>query len=208
MIRMQAVSLKECGFLKLFIFLKKIGICFFGESFSVKKEKRKAAESRISSEMQIRVEKVLQLYGNSILRLAYSYFYNMSDAEDILQETLIRYMQAEIIFSDQIKEKAWLLKVAANLSKNRLRYNRNHATDELEETLKMENREDLSFVKESVQMLSKRQREVVHLFYYEEYSTKEISMILGRKESTVRSDLYRGRQKLKEILKGEYDFEI
>ena len=208
MIRIQAMSSKSWRLLKFSVFLEKIGICFFGENFSVKKEKRKAAECRISSEMRIRAEKVLQLYGNSILRLAYSYFYNMSDAEDILQETLIRYMQAEIIFSDQIKEKAWLLKVAANLSKNRLRYNRNHATDELEETLKMENREDLSFVKDSVQMLSKRQREVVHLFYYEEYSTKEISMILGRKESTVRSDLYRGRQKLKEILKGEYDFEI
>lgn len=208
MIRIQAVSLKACGFSRLFTFLEKIGICCFGESFFTERTKRKAAERRISSEMRIRSEKILQLYGNSILRLAYSYFYNMSDAEDILQETLIRYMQAEIIFSDQIKEKAWLLKVAANLSKNRLRYNRNHATDELEETLKMENREDLSFVKESVQMLSKRQREVVHLFYYEDYSTKEISMILRRKESTVRSDLYRGRQKLKEILKGEYDFEI
>lgn len=208
MIRIQAVSLKDCGFSGLFTFLEKIGICFFGESFFAERTKGKAAERRISSEMWVRSEKILQLYGNSILRLAYSYFYNMSDAEDILQETLIRYMQAEIIFSDQIKEKAWLLKVAANLSKNRLRYNRNHATDELEETLKVENREDLSFVKESVQMLSKRQREVVHLFYYEDYSTKEISMILGRKESTVRSDLYRGRQKLKEILKGEYDFEI
>ncbi len=208
MIRIQAVLLKDCRFLRLFMLMEKIGICFFGESFFAERTKQKAAERRISSEMRIRSEKVLQLYGNSILRLVYSYFYNMSDAEDILQETLIRYMQAEIIFSDQIKEKAWLLKVAANLSKNRLRYNRNHATDELEETLKMENREDLSFVKDSVQMLSKRQREVVHLFYYEEYSTKEISMILGRKESTVRSDLYRGRQKLKEILKGEYDFEI
>ena len=115
MIRIQAVSLKDCRFSRLFMFLEKIGICFYGENFSVERTKRKAAERRISSEMRIRAEKVLQLYGNSILRLAYSYFYNMSDAEDILQETLIRYMQAEIIFSDQIKEKAWLLKVAANL---------------------------------------------------------------------------------------------
>lgn len=131
MIRIQAVSLKDCRFSRLFMFLEKIGVCFYGENFPVERTKRKAAERRISSEMRIRSEKVLQLYGNSILRLAYSYFYNISDAEDILQETLIRYMQAEIIFSDQIKEKAWLLKVAANLSKNRLRYNRNHSADEL-----------------------------------------------------------------------------
>lgn len=50
-------------------------------------------------------------------------------------------------------------------------------------------------------------REVIHLYYQEEYSTVEIAKILNRKESSVRSDLHRGRKKLKEILKEVYDFE-
>ena len=50
-------------------------------------------------------------------------------------------------------------------------------------------------------------REVIHLFYYEGYSTAEISRMLDRKESTVRSDLRRGRLKLKGILKEACDFE-
>ena len=51
-------------------------------------------------------------------------------------------------------------------------------------------------------------REVIHLFYREGYSTREISQILGRKEATIRSDLSRGRGKLKELLKEAYDFEV
>lgn len=36
-----------------------------------------------------RAEYILDTYGDSILRYAYSYLHNMSDAEDILQDTLI-----------------------------------------------------------------------------------------------------------------------
>ena len=81
------------------------------------------------------------------------------------------------------------------------------ASDELSDTLKAEEREDLSFVWDAVQSLPVAFREVIHLFYYEGYSTAEISRMLDRKESTVRSDLRRGRLKLKEILKEECDFE-
>ena len=49
--------------------------------------------------------------------------------------------------------------------------------------------------------------EVVHLYYEEWYSTKEIAILLQRKEATVRSDLRRARKRLKEILKEAYDFE-
>ena len=67
--------------------------------------------------------------------MAYSYLHNMSDAEEILQETLIRYLTVRPELQGPEHEKAWLLRVAANLSKNRLDYNRLRDTDELEETL-------------------------------------------------------------------------
>ena len=59
----------------------------------------------------------------------------------------------------------------------------------------------------SVKSLSPNYRAVVHLYYYEGYSTKEVAKILLRNESSVRSDLKRAREKLKRILKEEYDFE-
>ena len=46
-------------------------------------------------------------------------------------------------------------------------------------------------------------RAVVHLFYYEGYQTEEIARILGRSPSTVRAQLTRARQKLRELLKEE-----
>ena len=111
------------------------------------------------------------------------------------------------IFESENHEKAWLLRVAANLSKNRIRYNKLRETDELNDELVAEEREDLSFVWEAVKSLPVKYREVIHLFYHEGYQTAQFAKVLGRNESTVRSDLRRGREKLKEVLKGEYDFE-
>lgn len=151
--------------------------------------------------------RVLDSYGNAILRLAYTYMHSMSDAEDILQETLIRYLTKAPRFESAAHEKAWLLRVAANLSKSRLEYERIRRTDELEEELAAEEREDLSFVWEAVKALPVKQREAVHLFYHEGCSTAQIAKILDRNESSVRSDLRRGRERLKAILKEEYDYD-
>lgn len=153
------------------------------------------------------IENILDTYGNAILRLAYSYLHNISDAEDILQDTLIKYMQSAPAFLTEGHKKAWLLHVVANLSKNKINYNKIRETDELEETLVAEEREDLSFVWEAVKALPEKYREVIHLYYQEGYPTKEISKILNRNESSVRSDLKRGREALKKVLKEAYDFE-
>ena len=154
-----------------------------------------------------RAAELLDRFGDSVLRCAYMYLRNMADAEDSLQDTLIQYLRVRPALESEAHEKAWLLRVAANLSKNRLRYNRLRKTDELAEDLAAEQKEDLAFVWEAVSSLPEHQREAVHLFYQEGYSTAEIGQILRRRESTVRSDLRRGREKLKDILKEVYDFD-
>lgn len=146
-------------------------------------------------------------FGNAILRLAYSYLHNTEDSEDVLQETLIRYIRSAPRFENDKHAKAWLMRVAANLSKNRIGSNKIRQADELNDELAAEEREDLSFVWQAVKELPPKQREVVHLFYQEGYSTAEIAGILNRNESTVRSDLKRGREALRAVLKEAYDFE-
>ena len=158
-------------------------------------------------ELNRRAESILTRYGNSILRLAYSYLHNMADAEEIVQDTLVQFLKTAPVFADSTHEEAWLMRVAGNLSKNRIRYNRIRSTDELNDELVAEEREDLSFVWEAVKSLPVKYREVIHLFYHEGYSTAEIARILERNESTVRSCLSRGRALLKTILKEAYDFE-
>lgn len=154
-----------------------------------------------------RAEEILNTYGNSILRYAYSYLHNRSDAEEVLQDTLIKFLQTAPVFETARHEKAWLMRVAGNLSKNRLDYNRIRQADELSEELSADGREELSFVWEAVKALPEKFRAVIHLFYCEGYSTAEIARLLGRSEGTVRSDLSRGRAKLRETLKEVYDFE-
>lgn len=72
--------------------------------------------------------------------------------------------------------------------------------DQLEETLVAQEREDLSYVWDAVKALPVPYRETIHLYYYEGYSTAQIAQILDQKESTVRSRLKRGREKLRPLL--------
>lgn len=170
-------------------------------------EDRGAEREAARAERNRRAEKILDTYGNSILRYAYSYLHNMSDAEEVLQDTLVRFLSAGPVFESGRHEKAWLLRVAGNLSKNRVAYNRVRRTDELDEELVADSREDLSFVWDAVKRLPENYRAAIHLFYYEGCSTKQIARLLGKKEATVRSDLRRGRERLKAVLKEAYDFE-
>lgn len=158
-----------------------------------------------AEERNQQAEQLLDRYGQSVLRLSYAYLHNMSDAEEILQDTLVQFLKTSPVFDSPDHEKAWLLRVASNLCKNRLIYDRRRRADPLSETLAQEDRPDLSFVWEAVKALPVHQREVVHLFYHEGFATAEIARIVGRKESTVRSDLRRARLRLKEILKEGYD---
>lgn len=154
------------------------------------------------------IELALKLYGNSILRCAFSYLHSMADAEDIVQDTLLQLMKANPCFESPEHEKAWLLRVAINLSKNKLNSAWSRTREELKEDYpNAELDEDLTFVWDAVKALPEKYRLAIHLFYQEGYSTAEIASILEKKEATVRSLLHRGREILKSTLKGAYDFD-
>lgn len=150
---------------------------------------------------------ILDKHGNRILRLAYSYVHNMEDSEEILQDVLLKLISQAPSFESSEHEKAWILRVTANLSKNRIEYNKLRDTDELNEELVAEKKEDLSYIWEAVKSLPENYREVIHLFYEEGYQTDEIAKILGESGANIRTRLKRAREKLKEILREEYDFD-
>lgn len=184
---------------KLFYFL---AVTLFGTACSQTDLSKTNSRERINYQ----AERILNEYGNAVLRLAYSYLHNTPDAEEVLQDTLVQFLRTAPILNTKEHEKTWLLHVAANLSKNRIKYNTIRQTDELMDDLVAENRDDLSFVWEAVKAMPDKYREVVHLFYHEGYQTEQIAQILGMKEATVRSNLSRGREKLKNVLKEAYDF--
>ena len=160
----------------------------------------KIRKSRTQTAQEQHLRDVMNRHGNRILRLAYSYVHNMQDAEEILQDTLIKLLDSAPEFESDEHEKAWLLRVAANLSKNRIEYNKLRDTDELKDDLAAEEREDLSFVWEAVKSLPENYREVIHLFYEEGYQTDEIAELLGESGANIRTRLKRARAKLKDKL--------
>ena len=170
-------------------------------------------DRKSDEEIEREAEEILDTIGNSILRLALSYLHNIEDAEDILQETMIKFVTVRPVFESEAHRKAWLMRVASNLAKNRIDYNRVRDTLELNEEIAGEVQEDLDkgdeykAIWDAVRALPVHQREAIHLFYQEGYSTAEIARITGRREATVRSDLKRARDKLREMLKEASDFE-
>jgi RNA polymerase sigma-70 factor (ECF subfamily) len=160
-----------------------------------------------SAQINQQAGRLMESYGNSVLRLAYSYLHNMSDAEDVLQDTFIQFIRTQPQFETAEHEKAWFLRVAINISKNKLNYNKLRKTDELSETLAAIEAEDFAFVWDAVKQLPPKYSEVIHLYYHEGYATAEIALLLSKNEATVRSLLQRARIKLRNVLKEVYDFE-
>jgi len=146
-----------------------------------------------------RLEELVTKYENTLYRAALAILGDASEAEDAVQSAYLRYLEKRPVFRDAGHEKAWLLKVTANLCKSRLRTQQRHPAVELLDIYPAPEGESRE-VAEAVLALPDEQRWVVHLYYYEGYSTKEIAEILGRRPGTVRSHLSRARAALRRYL--------
>jgi RNA polymerase sigma-70 factor (ECF subfamily) len=148
----------------------------------------------------------LNHYGSMLMRLAYSYMKNIYDAEDVVQEVFMQLLKNIEIFESDNHKRNWLICVARNICKNKLKsaWLKNRA--ELTEIPYYDEYKD-SNILNKVMQLPLKYREIIYLYYYEDYTTVEIASIIDKKETTVRSLLSRGRKILKKELKEEYDFE-
>ena len=155
------------------LYFRSLSAGFFARLTAVRDDSR-VKETVCRTALNEQAERMLSSYGDAVLRLAYSYLHNMADAEEVLQDTLVQFLKSAPELTTREHEKAWLLHVAANLSKNRIKYNTIRQTDELMEELVAEERDDLSFVWDAVKNLPEKFREVIHLFYYEGYQTAQI----------------------------------
>ena len=140
--------------------------------------------------------------GAAVYRLAYAMARSRSDADDIFQEVFLRFHRSAPAFATPEHEKAWLLHVTANCARSLLASPWRRRTVPLEDVYPYTD-PAASAVDDALARLPGKYRAVIHLFYYEGYQTEEISRILGRSPSTVRAQLTRARQKLRDLLKEE-----
>lgn len=148
------------------------------------------------------IERVVNEYATMLLRVAYSQLNNRMEAEDTVQEVLLKYMEKAPVFQSEEHEKAWLLRVTINHCKNHLASAWFRKRADLDEGIPALDNEELEVVS-AVAALPAKYRAVVHLYYFEGYSTKEIAEILHSRPNTVSSRLSRARALLAKALKEE-----
>lgn len=148
------------------------------------------------------LEEVMGRYQTMVFRLAYSYTRSRSDAQDLCQEVFLRYFCSRPPFASEEHRRAWLLRVTVNRCKTHLTSWWVRRTVPLDDRIPMPEPEPLA-LDEALRQLAEKDRLVIHLFYYEECSTREIARMMRTTEGAVRTRLTRARQRLGDILKGE-----
>lgn len=147
------------------------------------------------------MRRVVKQYSGLLLRIAFLRLKSTADAEDVVQEAFLRLITKSPRFRSEEHEKAWLIRTTMNLACDMLRSpaRKNVSLDENVIPFQDENAQLLS----AVQSLPEKYVLVIHLYYYEGYSIKEIARILALPAATVGTRLSRARALLKPILEKE-----
>jgi RNA polymerase sigma-70 factor (ECF subfamily) len=126
-------------------------------------------------------------------------------AEDLLQESYCRFLSAKLVPQDGAHSRNYLFRIATNLMRDRWRRNKNKREDPLPDSFpdvaSSRNDRDLSIeMRQALQQLKGRERQLLWLAYVEGSSHKEIAHSTGLKEGSIRLLLFRARRKLAGII--------
>ena len=153
------------------------------------------------------VVKLFDSYADDLYRFAVSYVGSKHDAEDVVQDVFLKLLSKNLLF-DRRFEKAYLLTITANKCKDLLKSKARKTSVDLEsEEWHLEYYDGFTdsdrAVFDELMALDEMYRVPLHLFYYEDYSITEIAKVLDLPDSTVKTRLKRGRDKLKKTLRKE-----
>ena len=137
-------------------------------------------------------------YRDDVYRLAVSYTRSREEAEDVCQTVFLKLLENPDITPG--KERAWLMQVTVNTCRDVLRSSWWKRTVPLEnlDAVSQTEMDEMVFL---LQKLPPKYRVVLYLRYYEQYTTQEIAKLLQIPTGTVSTQLRRGREQLKTMLK-------
>ena len=150
------------------------------------------------------VESIVLIYGDMLYRLCLVMLKNKSDAEDAVQETIIKYLEKAPEFKDSEHEKAWLITVATNKCRDMLRFKQRHSQLSLDYVPEMSTNSSDSGILEALMALPEKFRMVLILYYVEGYPINDIAKMMRRTPSAVKMRLQKGRKLLEEKYRKEY----
>lgn len=154
---------------------------------------------------------LVEQYGNRLLSSCYLILKDRQEAEDIVQETFIRVFKKIHTFKGNSSLYTWIYSIALNQSRDRLKKKYDCLifeeawieNENVDLEYQVEKKFDRELLRKELFQMNVIYREVLVLFYFEEFSIKEIANLLDEKEGTIKSKLSRGRNILKEsLLKG------
>ena len=146
------------------------------------------------------ISRIVETYSSMLLRLACTRLDDPADAEDVVQEVFLKLLTAQPSFRDSEHEKAWLIRTTLHRASD-LRRSAARRNVPLEEAAQAAASQAGSELLTAVRALPEPYSAVIHLYYYEGYSIKEIAKLLGVPAPTVGTRLARGRERLRRLLK-------
>lgn len=144
-------------------------------------------------------EALYRRHFSTVWNVCISLLHDPADTEDMVHDTFLRLLESGKAFESEAHEKAWLIVTARNVCRNELKSSRRR---DLPEAERADTTPLLDETLLAVRRLPEKYRLPLYLFYYEGYPTAEIARLLKRPDSSVRSDLRRGRLLLKQELGG------
>lgn len=150
------------------------------------------------------IQQIFERQHRRVYRIAMMMLQNSADAEDAVQNVFLKFVEKGQEFNDEEHENAWFITVTKNYCKDQLKSSWKKQVDftEIPETASSEEEAEDNLLP-YIMKLKEKYREVLYLYYYEEYSVREMARILGRGESTLQTQLSAARGKLKKILEKE-----
>jgi len=160
------------------------------------------------------ITEIMHKYSDFVRKICFIYLRNYDDVEDVFQDVFIKLLQKSPTFESEEHTKAWLCRVAINKCKDTCKsyWRKNVFSFE-------DNKEQMQYkpfenyreneIIDVVLSLPTKYKDVIYLFYYEDYSVQQIASLLKQKENTIYSKLHRARKLLKEKLGGDQnDYEF
>ena len=149
-----------------------------------------------------------ETYQGMVYRIALNSFRNIQDAEDAVQEVMLKLYLRKEPFDHQEHARNWLIQVTLNYCRSiwRSPWRQRVSLEELTVAIPFSRPEDGALF-QAVMELPENHRTILYLFYYEDLSVREIARALKLSETAVTSRLSRARRVLKnewtEVLKDE-----
>lgn len=155
--------------------------------------------------MKLPVEYLIPKYQDNLYQAAYAILQNIADSQDAVQMTFIKYYQNDQDYQNEEHIRKWLFRTIMNQAKDIRRSFWRKSRSELNEATAgtvFETSQDQSLF-DAVSGLDAKYRIILQLYYYEEFTIREIAALTGLSQSTVKKRLERGRKLLREQLDGE-----